>query len=192
MSKKRRDYKAEYARRIARGHSRRISRAQARGHPRPDELSVSTHNAPREIEDDRLQRALRVLRQQKSLAAAAKAARISPERLRHIAKSKGAITKRDRRWIIEPSLARRMPLFSRGRAIEVTVAGESASKVGAYMDAVGKFLVSNDRAVLIPFISQSATDIAGKVHPFETNPNALYRLSLAGEATFEQVYRIVV
>src|SRR6516162_5562849 len=37
------------------------------------------------------------------------------------------------------TVRRRMALFSRGRAIQVTVLAEPASKIGAYMDAVGKF-----------------------------------------------------
>jgi hypothetical protein len=133
-----------------------------------------------------------VLRQEGTLKSAAKAAHISPERLRHIAKSKGAIKKHGRRWIVDPDLPRRMPLFSRRRAIDITVTGESASKIGAYMDAVGKFSTSNNRDLLKPFEGQSVTDTNGNSHPFETNPNALHRLLSAGEATFEQVYRIVV
>jgi hypothetical protein len=187
-----RNYAAEYARRIARALERGQTRSQGRGHPRPGESSVSKRKAPKPIEDDRLQQALRSLRQEKSLAVAAKAAHVSPERLRHIAQSKGAIKKEGRRWIIDPALPRRMPMFSRRRAIEVTVSGEDASKVGAYMDAVGKFLATNNRDLLKPFVGQLVTDTAGKSHPAETNPNTLYRLAAAGEATFEQVYRIVV
>jgi hypothetical protein len=187
-----RDYAAEYAQRIARGQAKGLTRSQARGHPRSGESSVSNRKTFKAIDDDRLQRALRVLRQEKSLAAAAKAARVSPERLRHLAKSKGAITKKGRRWIIDPNLPRRMPMFSRRRAIEVVVSGDDASKVGAYMDVVGKFLATNNRDLLKPFVGQSVTDKAAQSHPFETNPNTLYRLAAAGEATFEQVYRIVV
>jgi hypothetical protein len=190
--KRPRDYAAEYARRIARAATKGLTRSQARGHPRLGEAAVSAKRPPKPIPDDRLQRALRVLRQEGTLKSAAKAAHISPERLRHIARSKGAIKKHGRRWIVDPNLPRRMPMFSRRRAIEVTVTGDSASKVGAYMDAVGKFSTSNDRDLLKPFEGQSVTDTNGKSHPFETNPNALHRLLSAGEATFEQVYRIVV
>jgi hypothetical protein len=190
--KRPRDYAAEYARRIARAATKGLTRSQARGHPRAGEAPVSARRPLKPIPDERLQQALRVLRQDKSLAAAAKAAHVSPERLRHIAKSKGAIRKQGNRWIIDPDLPRRMPLFSRGRAIQVTVTGDAASKIGAYMDAVGKFLTSNNRDLLKAFVGQSVIDTAGKSHPLETNPNALYRLASAGEATFEQVYRIVV
>lgn len=60
------------------------------------------------------------------------------------------------------------------------------------MATVGRFLETNDRSLLKPFIGQSVRDTAGKAHPFEARPNVLYRLSSAGEHTFEQIYRIVI
>jgi hypothetical protein len=145
--KRPRNYAAEYARRIARAATKGLTRSQARGHPRAGEAPVSTKRPPKPIPDDRLQQALRVLRQDKSLTAAAKAAHVSPERLRHIAKSKGAIKKHGRRWILDPGLPRRMQLFSRRRAIAVTVTGGAASKIGSYMHAVGEFRASNADAL---------------------------------------------
>ena len=190
---KQRDYAAEYASRIARWLTKGLSRSQARGHPKPGESSLSTRKRQAPLNDERLQRALRVLRQEKNLAAAAKSARIAPERLKHIAASKGAITKDKRRWIVNPDLPRRMPMYSRGRQIAVTVGDlSSASLIGRYMSAVGFFLKSNDRKILLPFSGQFVTDISGKAFPFETNQNALYRLASAGGETFEQINRIVV
>src|SRR5262249_7899550 len=148
---------------------------------------------PVPLEDDRLQLALRVLRQEKSLTAAAKAAQVSPERLKHVAAAKGAIEKQKRRWVVNPDLPRRMLLYSRGSESAITVGDfQSASRVGAYMSAVAKFTNTNERNWLVPFDGQSVTDISGKHHPFETNPNTLYRLTTAGGEIFEQVYRIVV
>ena len=66
------------------------------------------------IEDDRLQLALKVLRQEKSLTAAAREAKISPERLRRYATEKDIIERRGRRWIVRRKLPRRMLLFSEG------------------------------------------------------------------------------
>jgi hypothetical protein len=86
-----------------------------------------------------------------------------------------------------------MPLYSRGRQLDITVGDlEAASLIGRYMSAVSRFLATNDRAILQPFAGQAVIDHNGKSHPFETNPNALYRLAAAGGETFEQVYRIVV
>jgi hypothetical protein len=188
---KQRDYAAEYARRISRWLKKGFSKSQARGHPGPGESGLRKRHAP--LDDERLQRALRTLRQEKNLTAAAKAARIAPERLRQVAASKGAITKQKRRWIVNPDLPRRMPLYSRGRQIVITVGDfPSASLIGRYMSAVGNLRKSNDVKLLQPFVGQSVMDISGKAHPFETNPNTLYRLASAGGETFEQVYRIVV
>jgi hypothetical protein len=60
------------------------------------------------------------------------------------------------------------------------------------MSAAGRFLETNKRELLAPFVGVSVKDIAGKEHPFETRPNVLYRLTAAGGESFEQIYRIVV
>jgi hypothetical protein len=193
MPRKPRNYAGEYKRRLRKWLSRGFSRSQARGHPRPGEAGLTVRRRPTSLDDQRLQLALRVLRQEKSLAAAAKAARVSPERLKHAAAAKDAILKERRRWVLNPDLPRRMLIYSRRQAIQITVGDQaSASLVGRYMAAVGKFLVSNDQDLLQPFIRQSVIDSSGKSHPLETNPNTLYRLISGGGETFEAVYRIVV
>ncbi len=193
MSKRKRDFKAEYARRVASGTAKGISRSQARGHPKPKELSVSSRRPPRPIEDDRLQLALKVLRQEKSLSAAAKAAKIAPERLRHFATERDIIERQGRRWIVRNQLPRRMLLFSDGRVLQVVVGDfDAASKIGRFMSAVGEFLRTNKPAVLSEYEGVSVADISGKIHVFETRPNALYRLASAHDQSFEHIYRIIV
>jgi len=188
-----RDYAAEYKRRIARALARGLSRSQGRGHPKAGEVQASPRRPPKPIPDDRLQLAFQILRKEKNLRSAAKAAKVSPERLKHAAANKGSIVKIGRRWGVRPDLPRRMPLYSRGRQLDITVGdSEAASLIGRYMSAVSQFLATNDRALLQPFAGQVVIDIKGKSHPFETNPNALYRLASAGGETFEQVYRIVI
>jgi hypothetical protein len=188
-----RDYKSEYALRVARGAARGVSRSQARGHPKPKEAAVSWRRSPKPIEDDRLQLALKVLRREKSLTAAAKAAKIAPERLRHFATERDIIERQGRRWIVRHELPRRMLLFSDGRAVQVVVGDfTSASKVGRFMSAVSQFLRTNDSARLREFEGVSVTDVSGKTHPFETRPNRLYRLASAHDQSFEHIYRIVV
>src|SRR5258706_4475403 len=93
-----RDYKAEYASRIAKAWARGFTRSQARGHSKANEAPISARKSPKPLEDMRLQRALKELREKKSLTAAAKMARVSPERLRAAAIAKGAIEKQGRRW----------------------------------------------------------------------------------------------
>jgi hypothetical protein len=193
MSRPKRDYRAEYARRIALGTVRGVSRSQARGHPKPAEAAVSSRRPPKRIADDRLQLALKVLRQEKSLAAAARAARISPEGLRHYATHRDIIERQGRRWIVRHQLPRRMLLFSDGRAVQVVVGDfASASKVGRFMSAVSRFLRTNNPAGLREFEGVSITDVSGTLHPFETRRNKLYRLASAHDQSFEHIYRIVV
>ena len=97
MSKGKRDYVAEYARRIARAVAKGFSKSQARGHPKAAETVIGTKRAAAPLEDDRLQLALKVLRQEKSLTAAAREAKVSPERLRRYATEKNIIERRGRR-----------------------------------------------------------------------------------------------
>ena len=188
-----RDYAAEYRRRIARALAQGLSRSQARGHPRTSEILVSVKRQPKPISDKKLHRALIVLRQDGRLREAAKAINASPEHLRNYAKSRGAIEKKGRRWVVNPKLPRRMLIYSRQKPVRIIVADqESASLVGRYMSAVGKFLGEPDIELLRPFIGESVADILRKKYPFETNPNWLYRLSSAGGESFESVYRIVI
>ena len=58
--------------------------------------------------------------------------------------------------------------------------------------AVSAFLRSNDPAGLREFEGTSVTDVSGRQHPFETRPNALYRLASAHDQSFEHIYRIVI
>jgi hypothetical protein len=191
--KSKRNYALEYARRIAHAEAKGLSKSQARGHPKPTEPIVGPRRLVRPIEDDRLQLAFKVLRQEKSLSAAARAAKISPERLRHYASQRDIIERQGRRWIVRQQLPRRMLLFSDGRAFPVVVGDfASASKVGRFMSAVSHFLRTNNPAGLREFEGASVTDVSGKTHPFETRPNALYRVASAHDQSFEHIYRIVV
>jgi len=190
---KRRDYAAEYRRRIRRAQAQGLSRSQARGHPKATERLASAKRQPKPISDKRLQRALIVLRQDGRLREAAKAINVSPERLRAYAKSTGAIEKKGRRWVVNPKLPRRMLIYSRQKPIRIIVVDkDSASLVGRYMSAVGEFLGHPDIELLQPFVGKSVTDILGKRHPFEVDENWLYRLSSAGGESFESVYRIII
>ncbi len=105
----------------------------------------------------------------------------------------GVVEKRGGRWAVgHDPRPRELPVYSRGRAVAITVAGyEPAALIGRYMAAVRAFRDSNDPANLAPFVGESVTDVKGKRHVFETRPNVLYRLTVAPAESFEQVYRIV-
>ncbi len=193
MSRKPRDYKAEYARRIARGLARGLSRSQARGHPRSKEKPIRkvAKAKPAKV-DRRLEDAVAYLRKGRSLTASAKHAHVSPERLRRHLSSLRFVSQKRGRWVIgTDTRRRRMLLYSRGRDVEVTVSAAEAAKIGRFMAAVSQFLDTNDASLLAPFAGQSVVDAKGKRHPFETDPNVLYRLADTGGSAFEDVYRIV-
>jgi hypothetical protein len=84
-----------------------------------------------------------------------------------------------------------MTTFSGGRRVEVTLSDPfEATKNGEYMAAVGQALDSNKPSYLAPFEGDGVTDADGRLWPFETRINVLYRLS-QGPELFEMVYRIV-
>ena len=188
--KQQRDYRAEYERRIQRGIAKGLSRSQARGHPKAKEKNV---RKPRPISDDAFQISLKALRSGSTLTEAAASIRVSPERLRNQARQLGLIQRKGRRWIVKKTLPREMLIYSNGEAHAIIVGTfPNASKIGRYMAGVSKFMRSNDPMHLKPFIGKSVSDMRGKSYVFETNPNALYRLSASGGESFEQVYRIII
>jgi hypothetical protein len=191
MSKSKRDYRREYARRLSRAAERGLSRSQGRGHPKATEQGLKTVKA---IPDKRLQTALQSLRHNDvTFADAARAARVSPERLRKYAVEKDLLVRSGRRWRVRPDLPRRVPIFSRGQAHSIVVASfDQASLAGKYMSAVGKFLQKPNVRTLEPFHDVSIRDARGKTYPLETRPNTLYRLNISNEHSFEQIYRIVI
>jgi hypothetical protein len=157
------------------------------------ENSLRAGSLGRPIEDTRLQLALKILRQGKNFSGAAREVRISPERLRRYALERNIIEKQGRRWAVRHDLPRRMLLYSKGQAISVVVGNfASASKIGRFMAAVGKFLTTNNPAGLVEFVGESVGDVSGATHAFETRPNVLYRITSSSDQTFEQIYRIVI
>jgi hypothetical protein len=166
-----------------------LSRSQARGHPKAKEKSVRKQKP---IETDAFQVGLRALREGKSLSEAAATIRVSPDRLRNQARALGIIRLHRRRWVVRKNLPRKMLIYSRGEAYPIVLDTQrEASKAGRYMAAVRKFLRTNDPSALKPFIGKTITDDSGTKHPFETSPNALYRLTSSGGDSFEQVYSII-
>jgi hypothetical protein len=192
MPRRERDYRAEYARRIARGRAKGLSRSQARGHPLAGQALASQPEAEPAY-SRQLEAGYRAIKDGKSLIAAAKEVHVSPERLRRYLRGQGIAERRGTRWVALPDTrSRRVLMYSNGRARTVTVDLEEARYVGAYMSAVSRFLRTNDRAHLTWFEGLGVTDVRGAFHPLETDPNTLYRLAHTGDETFEQVYRIVV
>jgi hypothetical protein len=190
-----RDYQAEYARRIARGTARGLSRSQARGHPKGSEAPASIAASapkPRPKADPALEAAILAMNRGGSLTQAARDARVSPERLRRHLISKSLAFKQGTRWALADNRPRRVPMIKGSGTNAIIVPGfDEASRVGRHHNAIGQFLRSQDLSALEPFQGQGVTDIAGRFHPFETNPNALIRYALKDEPEFHEIYQII-
>ena len=190
------------AKRKGRKRAGRVPRPHKKAIVSPKRISPSSYKRiiksgflikrPRRISDARLERGLRVLMQTKDISTAARAIRATPEKFKRAAKRRRAIRKRGGHWNVVGRLPRKMPIFSDGKQLAITVRSKSASQIGAYMSAVRKFLRTNDPSGLAEFKNQGVKDVKRKTFPFEINPNALYRLSSAGGEPFEQIYRIVL
>lgn len=185
---KKRDYKAEYARRIANAQRRGLSRAQARGHARAGENPI---RAKRVKSDERLETALKLLRQTNNQGRAAKEAGVSAERFRRFLRSNALAERQGRKWVLTDKRNRRMTVITGGEAVELTLKDfDQASLNGRHLAAVGAFLRSNDIDQLRPFEGQAVIDATGQAHLLETDPNALYRLAHAGSEVFHEIYRL--
>lgn len=186
-----RDHKAEYARRLARAFARGLSRPQARGHARAGEAPFRPKPATGgEIAAD-LQEALKSLRQTGTITQAAKAAQVSPERLRRFLRENELIKKEGRRWRVTDKLIWDVEVTSRGSTYPIRINRfDQASLNGRHQAAIGAFLRSNVAELLAPFAGQAVIDAKGKAHPLETDPSALYRLAAAGNEVFHNVYRL--
>jgi hypothetical protein len=193
MPRNPRDYQAEYRHRIERGRLKGLSASQARGHRLANERALSKR-PPRPLDEHALQVALRELRKQGSIAKAARSVHISKERLRRVALENGLIERPGGRWKIADALPRAFLIFERGKGAlaKVTLNAAEASKAGTYMAEVGKFLNNPRLSLLLPFEGQGATDLSGRFHPFETDPNRLFRLTNSGDRALENIYRIVI
>lgn len=183
-----RDYKAEYQRRIAKADQQGLSRSQARGHARASEAPIR----PQPVKsDERLEAALKLLRQTGNQGRAAKEAGISAERFRNFLRSNSLAERQGKRWHITDNRSRRMTVISDGEARAVTLRDfEQSSLNGRHLAAVGAFVRSNDIDLLRPFEGQSVIDVTGQAHPLETDPTALYRLHNAGSEVFHEIYRL--
>ncbi len=185
---KKRDYKAEYARRIVNAKKRGLSRSQARGHAKAGEKPIRAKPVK---SDASLEAALKLLRQTNHQGRAAKEAGVSIERFRRFLRSNSLAERKGGKWRITDKRNRRMTVITNSEAVELTLRDfDQSSLNGRHLAAVGAFLRSNDIDLLQPFEGQAVIDAAGQVHPLETDPSALYRLSAAGSEVFHEIYRL--
>ncbi len=185
-----RNYKAEYARRIANAKKRGLSRSQARGHARPGEKPIRGSKVDRG--DAGLEAALRALRRIGTQSAAAKEAGVAVERFRRFLRENSLATRKGRTWLIDDNAPREMLVLSNGQVRRMLLAGhDQASLNGRHLAAFKNFIKSQDNEFLSEFVGLSVRDSKGKLHPFETDENALYRLAASGSEIFEDIYRLI-
>ena len=187
---KTRNYKAEYERRIANATQRGLSRSQGRGHARSTETAVRPKPP---ASDDRLETALKLLRQTGRQGIAARQAGVAPERFRRFLRHNALAYRAGREWQITDSRPRRMAVITGGDSKELSLDGfDQASLNGQHSAAVGAFLMSNDIDLLRPFEGRSVRDVHGKMHALETDPNRLHRMAAQGDEVFHEIYRLII
>ena len=189
MAKRHRDYRKEYARRVALAAQRGLSRSAARGHPRAGERR-RTPTGRAVNPNSREELALKMMRRGASLRDAASHYRMSQERLRAYLKENTAASRENGRWKIVDRRSRQFPFFSDGSVISPWMSLDQAAEAGRYMQAVKQFLRTGDNGFLAAFSGKGIRDTSGKFHPFELDENTLYELDHRGEAVIPEQYRI--
>lgn len=80
-------------------------------------------------------------------------------------------------------------MATRGKMPAVTLTRNAATDVSKHWTAINKFLETNNRDHLKPFVGLGLCDTKGRLHPFEVRPNVLRKLDSAGELEFIDMYR---
>jgi hypothetical protein len=192
MKRRKRKLSPAYARRIARGLAKGLTRSQARGHPAVGE-KYNSRKRRSSVNDHKLQLVIKEMKEGKSLSASARHSGLQPERVRRALKSAKLLRKRGRRWAIRDDIQTLMLVYSEGEAKSIVPAdGRNRSAVGRFMNAVRQFLHTNNPKHLAPFPRKSVRDITGRRHKFETDENVLYRLKSAGSPSFEDIYEYIL
>ena len=184
----RRDFKAEYRRRIERGLARGLSRSQARGHPKANEQAIEP-TVPKG--DPGLEAAIREMNHGNSLTAAARSRHISAERLRRFLTVQELAELKGRRWVMSDGRPRQVLVMTGGRERTLIVDGyDQARLVGEHRQAVGAFVRTNDIALIRPFEGRSVRAASGRKYPLETDPNELHRIASMDTPPFHEIYAI--
>lgn len=192
--------RGDYSARIARGHARYPSAtlAQLRRHPGSGRPALSkVPRAPpsrvalsflRPMERLRRQLALEIVSEARrgkgSLSKLARARGISPKTVR---RASGAFRKRSGRWVATRSdrVQRFLKSYEHGERIEVLVSdSRTASQLSRYAHAVATYLETGDPRDLRAFDGKTYRDAFGKVHTFETRPEAIRAIIERSEADF--------
>jgi len=184
-----------YAKRLASAASRGLTKSQARGHPLASEAYASElRGKARTKSDAAIQKALTAMKSGSSLAATAKAHKVSRERLSAYAKSKGGATYGQKRWSFQQRDRFQIPIIAKGRRnfVKVWVGSEEAAKLAGEHFAEARKAVENP--ILFPAFEKrwegvTITDLKGRDYNFETDPNQIYRALNANEIDWSRIYQ---
>jgi hypothetical protein len=187
---RRRNYRAEYRRRVQRGLAKGLSRSQSRGHARAGERPKPAN--PRLVNPkSKEELALKVIKGGTPLRRAAKAFGLSEQHLRRYIKENADAKRVGNRWLIDDQRPRQFPFYSAGTLVSPWLSPSEASSASLYMHAWFQFRMTGELSYLAPYMDKGVTDINGRFHPFEVDPNRLYELDAKGELNFPEFYRII-
>lgn len=177
-----------YSERIERLKGQGFSTAQARGHPRLGEPKISDipHLPPRERA---MERAVDLLENGLSLAAAARAQSVSRSRLAQYVKLNNLGRWNGRRWQVADRRVNEFPVVSQGRWVEAKLQGRlELSKAGWALNLQHRAVDEGDDTYLEPLIGKGVTDTNLEFIPFETDLNLLFQLFSMEEPVFPEIY----
>ena len=192
MAKKPRNYREEYARRIARAAARGLSRSQARGHARHGESPIR----PKPNKPDRtLEDAIKAMRGGATLSATAKRFHVGRERLATYAKKQAGASRQGRGWSFNDTRERRIPVIVAGephtRTIRVKGHGPAELAGQHYSDASAA--VENPE-LFPPFIAKwegkTIADTRGREYVLSTDPNQIFRAIGGEEIDWSRIYHL--
>jgi hypothetical protein len=144
-----------------------------------------------EVQDPRLEIAVREMNRGSSLTEAARSVSISPKELRSFVAERGLAKRKGDRWTIKDNRLRRVPVMTKGRVRTLTVRGyNQASLVGEHHQAVGHFVRTNNLKLISPFRGRTVVAVSGRKYPLETDPNQLHRIAAMDTPPFHEIYEI--
>jgi hypothetical protein len=142
--------------------------------------------------DERLETALKYLREGRSQKRAAEIGMVSVKRFRQFLRSNKLAKFKSGHWQITDRRIREIAIISEGQALLIKVRGFSpASLAMRHRAAVDHFLDSNDASLLTPFEGATIKDVTKQTRVLETRPNVLLRLANAGGDAEMKIYRLI-
>ncbi len=133
-------------------------------------------------------KAVRLVRQGKSLTAAARTAHSDPRTVKKYARI--ALRRRDGTYTAVPVDQMRRPmrvLTPEGLQVVDVRSSRTASRIARYWGAVDHYLRTGDRRRLQPFVGRRFR-AQGQLVAYVTDPHVLEQLANAGEVRFEDLY----